>query len=489
MKHFCMPVLIALPVLAGIVLAAARMRRRTCKLWLMTAVFAVEAAGVVWLALNGADDVTLFRLTDTLVISLSLDRLGKLFALVFSFAWMLVGIFSFRYMTHEKREDLFFSFFLICEGMLLGACFAANLISLYLFYEMVSLLSMPLVLHSLTREAVAAALKYLFYSVGGAFLALFGLFVLSRYCTTLTFTPGGTLDLAALPGKENLVRAAAFCSILGFGVKAGLFPLHAWLPTAHPVAPAPASAVLSGIITKIGVIASIRMIYCITGTQLLAGSWVQQTLLVLSLISVFMGSMMALRETVFKKRLAYSTVSQVSYVLTGVFLMNEQALTGGLLHVVFHASIKVCLFLTAGSIIYHTGKTNVTDYRGLGKQMPLTLWCITFASLALVGIPPFSGFVSKWYLAAGALGSGLGAFTWVIPAVLLISALLTAGYLITITAIGFFPGKDFVVRGKRCDGSVLMWGPIAALALFCLLAGVFSGVLVDLARSVAQSLM
>ena len=121
--------------------------------------------------------------------------------------------------------------------------------------------------------------------------------------------------------------------------------------------------------------------------------------------------------------------------------------------------------------------------------MPLTLWCFTFASLALVGIPPFSGFVSKWYLAAGALGSGLGAFTWVIPAVLLISALLTAGYLITITAIGFFPGKDFVVRGKRCDGSVLMWGPIAALALFCLLAGVFSGVLVDLARSVAQSLM
>ncbi len=489
MNSFWLPLLVLLPVPAGILVMTGALKNRSLKLWFLAVVFAFETVGVLLLATHDFAPVTLFRFTSTISITLAVDKLTKLFAVVFGVIWLPVGIFAFRYMTHEHNEDLFFGFYLICEGMLLGVSMAENLITLYLFYEMVSLLSVPLVLHSRTREAITAALKYMFYSVGGAFLALFGLFVLAGSCTTLSFAPGGTLDMAAIAGREGLVRTAAFLAVLGFGVKAGLFPLHAWLPTAHPVAPAPASAVLSGIITKVGVIATIRMIYCLVGADFLAGTWVQHTWLILSLLTVFLGSMMAFREPVLKKRLAFSTVSQVSYVLTGIFLLCPEGMTGSLLHVIFHASIKVCLFLAAGEIIFQTGKTRVEELRGIGKTMPITLWSFTFASLALIGIPPFSGFVSKWYLALGSLGSGVPTISWLAPAILLVSALLTFGYLLPITIKGFFPGKDYNGPTKAQDGSALMWIPVALLALFTLLSGVCSRTLVELAQGIARALM
>ena len=165
--------------------------------------------------------------------------------------------------------------------------------------------------------------------------------------------------------------------ILGFGAKAGLFPLHAWLPTAHPVAPAPASAVLSGVITKAGVIAIIRVIYYQFGAAFLRGTWMQTALLCTALVTIFMGSSMAYREKILKKRLAFSTVSQVSYILFGLFLMNTTAMTGSLLHVLCHSVVKDGLFLGAGAIIYKTGKTDVRELTGIGKEMPVVLWCLT----------------------------------------------------------------------------------------------------------------
>ena len=210
----------------------------------------------------------------------------------------------------------------------------------------------------------------------------------------------------------------------------------------------------------------------------------------LSLLTVFMGSMMAYKEKVFKKRLAYSSVSQISYVLTGLFFMTPEGALGGLLHVVFHAVIKVCLFMVAGSFIVNTGKHRVDELRGFGKIMPKTLWAFTIAAVALVGIPPASGFVSKWYLASGALGSGLSVFSWLAPVILLISALLTAGYLLPITIDGFFPGKDCPdLPSKNDEGGPCMWIPIAVTAALALLLGVFSGPLVGALRELAQSMM
>ena len=231
--------------------------------------------------------------------------------------------------------------------------------------------------------------------------------------------------------------------IVGFGTKAGMFPMHGWLPTAHPVAPAPASAVLSGVITKAGVLGIIRSVYYVAGPDMIKGTWVQYTWIILSVLTIFMGSMMAYKEKILKKRLAYSTVSQVSYILFGLSVMQPVAFVGALMHVIFHSLVKNTLFVSAGAIICKTGKTKVRQLVGIGKEMPVTMWCFTLVSLTLIGIPPTSAFVSKWYLISGALDSGILGLSWIGPIVLLISALLTAGYLLTISIKAFLPGEDY----------------------------------------------
>lgn len=445
------------PILAGFFLLVIREPENRKLLRIITGILLVLSAVFAGIAILGGNDgpVVLFQLTAGLPIYFRPDALGRLFALVVTTVWVCAGFFSFSYMKKEQKEKRFYGFYLIVYGILLGLDFSGNLITFYMFYELMTLLSMPLVLHTRSREAVMAGLKYLFYSFCGAYMVLFGLYFLNRFGNTLTFTPGGVLNMSLVQGNEKLLLVVAFLMILGFGVKAGMFPMHGWLPTAHPVAPAPASAVLSAIIVKGGVLGMIRVIYYMFGAGFIRGTWVQTTWLTLSLITVFMGSMLAFREKILKKRLAYSTVSQLSYILFGLALLQPTAMTGALLHVVFHAFIKSTLFLTAGAIIFKTGKKNVDELRGIGKEMPVTVWCYTFVSLALIGIPPTSGFISKWYLAAGSLDSGLPVFSWLGPVILLVSALLTAGYLLPLTMKGFFPGDDYrsPQNCKFSDGS------------------------------------
>lgn len=332
-------------------------------------------------------------------------------------------------------------------------------------------------------------LKYLFYSLCGAYMALLGIYFFNKYAATLDFVAGGSLNMTIIGGKEGILLVMAFFMILGFGVKAGMFPMHAWLPAAHPVAPGPASAVMSGLIVKMGVLGIIRVVYYVIGADFLQGTWVQTTWLTLSLITVFMGSMLAYREKVMKKRLAYSTVSQASYILFGLALLQPEAMTGSMLHVVFHAVIKSCLFLCAGAIIYRSGKTRVDELTGIGKEMPVTIWCFTFASLALIGIPPASGFISKWYLAVGSLESGIRIFAWLGPVILLVSALLTAGYLLPITVKGFLPGDDFNYGTlKKREPVKMMTVPMVILAVLALLLGVFPNPLTGYLSAIAGSL-
>ncbi len=220
----------------------------------------------------------------------------------------------------------------------------------------------------------------------------------------------------------------------------------------------------------------LRSVYYTVGAEFIQGTWVQYAWLVLALVTVFMGSMLAFREPVFKKRLAYSSVSQASYILLGMAVLHPAALTGALMHVLFHAFIKTALFLTAGAVIYQTGCTRVDELAGTGKRMPVTLWCCTFVSLGLIGIPPMGGFISKWYLMSGMLESGTGVFSWLGPAVLLISALLTAGYLLPVTVRGFLPGKDYdYSRSDSLELSGKMTIPLAILAAASLLTGLFPG--------------
>lgn len=273
-------------------------------------------------------------------------------------------------------------------------------------------------------------------------MVLFGLYFVYKYSNdkSMSFVEGGFVNTEAGTG---ILLVAMLLMIVGFGVKAGMFPLHGWLPTAHPVAPAPASAVLSGIIVKAGVLGVLRTIYYVFGVDFFNGSYVQKVVLIFALITVFMGSMLAYREPLLKKRLAFSTVSQVSYILMGLFMCTADAYKGSILHVVSHAAIKSTLFVVAGAIIFKTGCTRVEELRGIGKKMPVMMWCYTIVSLGLIGIPPFGGFTSKWYLCLGALDSYIPVFSWLGPVILLVSALLTAGYLLPISINGFLPGNDF----------------------------------------------
>ncbi len=451
------------------------------------------SAAFTGLALAKGGSVTLWQLTEYVEIEFRVDKIAGLFAALTTAIWLLVGIYSFSYMVHEREEYQFFGWYLIVLGVLIGLDFSANLITFYVCYELMTLTSLPLVLHERTKEAVMAGLKYLFYSVAGAFLALFGIFFLASVCLLLDFTPGGVITREMIRGKEGFCLMAVCCMLIGFGTKAGMFPLHGWLPTAHPVAPAPASAVLSGVITKSGVLALIRVVYFITGPNLLRGTWVQQVWLLLTLLTVFMGSMLAYKEKVLKKRLAYSTVSQVSYILFGLSLLEPVAFIGALAHVVFHSLVKNALFLAAGAVIFQTGWIRVSQMKGLGKVMPVMLSCYTLVSLSLVGIPPTSGFISKWYLAQGALASGTGAWTWAGPAVLLISALLTAGYLLPLAIDGFFPGSGFdetELASRKLLGKEPSWQmliPVLVLTAGAVAFGCFPEPFINLLKGIGET--
>lgn len=464
----------------------------------LSALLALDAAG------ESGKSVTLFYIMKDIPIYFQIDDISRLFVTFVSIVWVLAGIYSCVYMEHEGDEKRFFGFYLMVYGVLVALDFSGNLVTFYLFYELMTLTSMPLVFHNGSREAIMASLKYLFYSMCGAYAALFGIFFMYKYCGDLSFTAGGNLDLTLVQGNETILLIAVFSMLIGFGAKAGMFPLHAWLPTAHPVAPSPASAVLSGIIVKCGVLGIVRVVYYIVGTEFIRGTWVQTVWMCLTLLTVFMGSLLAFREKVFKKRLAYSTVSQISYILFGLASMTPTAFSGAMIHTVAHAFIKCTLFLVAGVFIFQCGKTRVEELDGIGKKMPKTLWCYTFASLALIGIPPTSGFISKWYLAQGALEAEIGVFRYLGPAVLLVSALLTAGYLLPIVMRGFFPGKDWIpeveVNNKKAkkekhgavkleEPAMLMLVPIMILAAVAVLLGVFPNPLVAFVSEIAASLM
>ena len=478
------------PALAGVLiflLPAAR-SSRSLRAKLCCGALALEFVPV--LALCGARglEVTLLQMTPTLSIFLKVDAVGCVFAVLMCAMWLLAAVFALEYLEHDAHEASFQAFYMTVLSALVGQCYAGSMVTLYVFYELMTLLSVPMVVHERTPQAVAAGVKYLVYSIFGAMLGLMGIFFFNHYLGTVTFAPGGVAPLSGAVTPGLLV--VTFLVILGFGTKAGMFPMHGWLPTAHPVAPAPASAVLSGVITKAGVLAIVRVVYFLVGAKALAGTWVQTAFMTLALITVFMGSMLAYREPLLKKRLAYSTVSQVSYVLFGLSCMVPEAFEGALLHVLAHSTIKDALFLCAGAIIHQTGKTMVSDLRGIGKQMPVTIWCWTIASLGLIGIPPTGGFVSKWQLATGSLASGMGALSVIGPVVLIVSALLTAAYLLPVTIYGFFPGSDFDYASlEKKEPGWLMLVPMLLLAAGVVLTGVLAQPLISAFASVASAVL
>ncbi len=457
-----------LPVLAAVLCLRMEDDRKRHKLTVISVPAALVAAIGAGLS---EKEITILKLSDTAALRFGADKLSIFFVLLVGIIWFVVQFHAFGYMKHEGNEKQFFVFFLLTYAALIALSFAQNAITLYMAFEFMTICSMPLVLHNGSEQSRKAALSYLGYSTLGASLALMGFFILAGEGNSLEFAVGGI----ELIGDKKRLLTAAFLILIGFGAKAGLVPLQLWLTEAHPVAPSPASAVLSGLITKGGIMAILRCVFFLFGASFLNDTWVQSTVMGLSVLTIFTGSMLALREKLLKRRLAYSTISNVSYVLFGLLTFEAYGIWGAFLQIVFHALAKSALFLCAGSVIFSTGKTRVDELRGIGRRMPATMWSFTIASLSLIGIPPMGGFYAKYCLAMGALRED-SILSIAGLVVLMISALLTAFYLLSIVSTAFFPGRDFEI-GEKCEVSATMMVPPIIFAGLTVVLGMFPGVL------------
>lgn len=478
---------IIIPFITGILVPLIPFRKRWQKeVFLETAV--VLNSILVWYLLlhHSTSTFLLAHFTGNLNISFRVDGVSMVFAGLVSALWPFATLYAFEYMTKESHENVFFLFYTLTYGVTLGIALAANLLTMYFFYELLTLVTVPLVMHTLTREAVLASRKYLYYSLGGAAFAFLGLIMVIVYGTTTDFILGGVLDPAKIGDKTNILLLIYVMAFMGFGVKAAVCPFNSWLPQAG-VAPTPVTALLHAVaVVKSGAFAIIRLTYFSFGTDFLKGTWAQDVVMAIVMFTIVYGCSRAVKETHIKRRLAYSTISNLSYILFGAVIMTPLGLAAALTHLAFHAVMKICSFFCAGAVMHQTDRHYVHELDGLGYKMPCVFGIFTISAFALMGVPGLAGFISKWNLAQAAVESE-NPLAWGGIACLLISALLTAIYMLTIVVRAFFPGKDFdytTVEGAK-DPNWQMLVPLFVFTLFIIYFGMYSQPIIDFFQNVA----
>lgn len=483
MKSFLILLPVIFPFVLSIVVAAAKFESKKRNILCGTGIILNFILLIYVLSTFGQAEARLFEINEFLNIYFRIDKLGILFSLLVSVLWIFTSWYSMEYMKHEGKENRFFTFFTATLGVTMGIAFSGNLITLYVFYEFLTLITFPLVIHADSAEALKTGKKYLIYSFGGAALILFGMLILFSLTNNTNFVPYGIIKSAS-DSDMRLYLISYTAMFIGFGVKAALVPFHSWLPAAM-VAPTPVSALLHAVaVVKSGVFALVRMSYFIFGAEMIGSFHINGLLSVLIVISIIMGSFLALHQSNLKKRLAYSTISQLGYILLGLVMLDKEAFMGGLLHLVNHAVIKITLFFCVGAILYTTHKTDISQIRGIGKEMPITMGCFAVAAVSLIGIPPTNGFVSKWYLAQGGLNVG----KWIFPIILLLSALLTALYLLPVVTEAFFrKGDNEAVVVKEAPMKMLV--PIVAITVIIVLLGFFPNIVITFIESIASELL
>ncbi len=392
-------------------------------------------------------------------ISFRVDALSYSLSLLASFIYMMAGIYSLDYMKYEEHTSRYAVSFMLTYGSILGVFFAADLFTLFIFFELMSLISYMLIIHNETAEALKAGYKYLIVTVIGGLFLFLGIVVVFELSGNISFVYAGSV--ATFTNYVALLGYFSF--LLGFGMKAGMVPLHIWLPEAHPVAPSPASALLSGLMIKTGAYGLIRISFQIFNFSLLMNTNWNLILVGFAIVTIFLGSAMALFQENLKRRLAYSSIGQMGYILLGIGIMNGVAITGSIFHIFTHAFMKSTLFLAAGAMIKKTGKKNINELRGIGHQMPFTMLAFTIASLSMIGIPPLMGFLSKWTLSMGALADGHTMYV----VVLLISSLMNSLYYLPIVNSAFFQYSFDPELNKRTISPVMLL-PIIILGVSCL---------------------
>jgi multicomponent Na+:H+ antiporter subunit D len=465
---------VCLPIVAGLGLLLLRIEDRRRREWYVMGsllIGAVCSLSAFWLTDDGV--WTLISFSQRVTFALCADSLGRVFGTMATILWIPATVYAFEYMKHEGAEPRFFAFYLMSFGVTMGIALSANPVTLFFFYECLTLATLPLVMHAMDGRARYAGKLYVAFSMGGAGIAFAAVIFLIVYSTgDMTFSMGGILDPELIAASAGLVQMMFLFAFFGFGVKAAVWPLHNWLPAAS-VAPTPVTALLHAVaVVKAGVFAVIRMIYYAFGAEVLAGTDAQTFVLLIAAFTIVFGSARALRASHFKRRLAYSTVSNLSYMLLGACLMTPAGLAAALLHMIVHAVSKITLFFCAGAVYYRTGREYVYELQGLGRRMPVVMVCFSLTGLCLMGIPPLAGFASKWSLATAAVAVGT------VPALLgvvalIVSAVLTALYIIPVIITAFRPDPNG--RTERLDPNRYMTVPLCLFTLGMLVISLVTG--------------
>ncbi len=461
----------ALPVALGGLVFLMRNRSRNLRMIaaLLSACLTSVCVGYLLFTASGEREEVL-RLSEQFTLALQLDGAGKVYIGLAALLWPFSTLYAIEYMRHEEREGNFFSWYLLAYGAAILLSVADNLFSLYIAYELLTLSTVPLVWHKQDEASTKAAFQYMLYLIGGAALGFMAMLGLSG------FGLGDFHGNPALPENANLAWFRSLCLLgfLGFGVKAAVLPLCRWLPAAS-VAPTPVTALLHAVaVVNAGVFAVLRFFYYTVPLEAVRGSWAQTVMLILSAATVLYGAVMAVREQQVKRRLAWSTVSNLSYMLVGLSLLTEQGMAAGLSHMVFHGLMKIILFFCAGAVLTQTGRTQVRQMHGLGRQMPLTFGALALAGVALMGVPPLPGFVSKYAIVTAAFAEG-SPWAFVGGVMLLAATVLTCIYIFTIVFPAFFMQPEPVGETLPCDPGPCMKVSLLGLSLLLIAAAVFAG--------------
>ncbi len=437
----------AVPLFGALLIALSHDRpnqREAVTLVTATAMFGLVASLVPEVLAGGRPATEPWVVLPGLDLQFALEPLGMLFALVASFLWIVNSIYSIGYMraNDEPRQTSFYVFFAVALAATLGIAFAGSLFTLFLFYEMLTLSTYPLVIHKRTAEALRAGRLYLLLLIGSSIVLFLPAIVwVSLAAGTTTFSPGGIIA-----GKVGGGALIALLTLFMFGVgKAALMPLHFWLPAAM-VAPTQVSALLHAVaVVKAGVFTVVKIVVYVFGIETLQATGASDGLVYFASACLLLASLIALSRDNLKARLAYSTVSQLAYVVVGATLASKLSILGSGLHIAMHAAGKITLFFCAGAIYVAHHLTEVSQLSGIGRRMPITMIAFLLGSLSIIGLPPFGGTWSKWLLALGALDTG---YVFVVG-VLMLSSLLNVGYLMPIVARAFFlPPPDAPPNAK-----------------------------------------
>lgn len=475
---------------AFLILATGERLRNLRETWTIVAALIKFALvlSLVPLILDGKTvEYTLIELAPGLAIQLKVGPFGLIFALLSATLWICTSFYSIGYMRglKEHAQTRYFFCFAICLSAAIGIAFSGNLLTFFIFYEILTIATYPLVMHEETEEAFSGGRKYLVYTLPAGVVILFAIIMIYHMTGTLDFTPGGFL---AGHGSDPMMYFLFFLLIAAMGVKAGIMPFHEWLP-ASMVAPTPVSGLLHAVaVVKAGVFGCLMVILYVFGPTLLKELNLGLILAYVVSFTIIVSAMIAFTSDNFKQRIAFSTINNLAIIILGAALLTKDSITGGMLLLMNHGFMKITLFFVAGAVYVKTRKKNISQLDGLGRQMPLTFIAFAIASFGLAGIPPASGFISKWFLCLGILEAEVLFFL----GILLVSSMLDIAFFAPVTYNAFFKKAQSDVLPRFDEAPLTMLAPIlitvSITVLLCFSPNAFVNTF-DLARMATMNIL